>query len=286
MPIFARVSSTCVAQITGVWDARHSSTHESSSCPAVSGLRVRPVFALSIGTGIKGDEMATLRATATGIAVLTLWSAAARGFAPATAGSEDAIRQLQGAVDAYVALRARATQGLPPLEISPYPEDFLMASEAMAAAIRAARPSAAEGDIINAEAAGVLRRRVRAMLAEPDCPVAGILAAERDDDQPLPPRPIVHDRFDWSGGSFMPACVLRALPPLPDELQFRFVQRDLALVDIGADLIVDVVPDALAPGESWQGVRYAGSPRFAGTSSREIASRGDPVARTGSPSSV
>jgi hypothetical protein len=93
--------------------------------------------------------------------------------------------------------------------------------------------------------------------------VADILAAERNDDRvPLPPRPIVHDQFDWGAGSFMPACVLSVLPLLPDLLQFRMVQRDLVLVDMSADLVVDVLPDALPPSESWEGVVYAGSPRY------------------------
>jgi hypothetical protein len=38
--------------------------------------------------------------------------------------------------------------------------------------------------------------------------------------------------------------VLAVLPALPEEVQFRFVGSDLVLVDIGADLIIDVLPDA------------------------------------------
>jgi len=202
--------------------------------------------------------MGTFRAVVAGMAVVTLWAAAASGLAREPARSEDSIQRLQAAVDAYVALRGKVTQALPPLEISPDAENFLMASEAAAAAIRAARPSAAEGDIINAEAAALLQRRVRATLAQRGCSVDAILAAQRDDDRlPLPPRPVVHDQFDWGWGSFMPSCVLSVLPLLPDELQFRFVQRDLVLVDVGADLVVDVLPDALPPSESWKGVRYA-----------------------------
>ena len=136
-----------------------------------------------------------------------------------------------------------------------------MAVDAIAAALREARPSAAEGDLINADVAVVFRQRIRATLGDCGCTVADILADERDDERaPLPPRPIVHDQFDWSAGSFMPACVLSVLPLLPDLLQFRFVQRDLVLVDISADLVVDVLPDALPPIESWKGVLYAGSP--------------------------
>ena len=55
----------------------------------------------------------------------------------------------------------------------------------------------------------------------------------------------------------MAFCMFTVLPVLPDELQYRFVERDLVLVDIDADLVVDVLSDALPAGESWTGIRYA-----------------------------
>ena len=35
------------------------------------------------------------------------------------------------------------------------------------------------------------------------------------------------------------------VPPLPDALQYRFVNRDLVLLDCDASLIIDVLPRAL-----------------------------------------
>jgi hypothetical protein len=202
--------------------------------------------------------MRTFRAAAAGIAAVTLWAAPADVFARDVDYGMDAIQRVEKAIEAYMVLRDEATQALPPLEISPDAENFLIATDAMAAAIRLARPSAAEGDVVNPEAAILLRHRIRGTLAERGCGVADILAEQRDSAlYPTPPRPIVHDQFDWGWGSFMPACVLRVLPPLPEDLQFRFVQRDLVLVDVGADLVIDVLPDALPPLESWKGVRYA-----------------------------
>jgi hypothetical protein len=40
-------------------------------------------------------------------------------------------------------------------------------------------------------------------------------------------------------------CVLAALPALPPELQYRIVGDALALIDVHAGLVVDVLPDAL-----------------------------------------
>ena len=199
--------------------------------------------------------MMTVRGIAAGVAVLVV-AAVAAAAVDGSNGREDPIQRFEEAVDAYLGLRRSLTSTLPPLETSPDLETLRMASAALAAAIRTARPFAAEGDILNPAAAAVLRRRVRALLGDP-CPLAEVLAVESDDQRPLPPRPIVYDRFDWSRASVMPTCLLRVLPALPDELQYRFVQRDLVLVDIDADLVVDVLTDALPLGESWNGVRYA-----------------------------
>jgi len=204
--------------------------------------------------------MRTYRVITAGMAAVTLLAGAAGGLPLETADSEGPIQRFQRAVAGYVELSETVSEALPPLEISPDTENFQMEVDAIAAALREARPFAAEGDIIDAEAGVVFRQRIRAALVAGACTVDGILAAERNDDRtPLPPRPIVHDQFDWGAGSFMPACVLSVLPLLPDLLQFRFVQRDLVLVDLSADLVVDVLPDALPSSESWKGVLYAGS---------------------------
>ena len=55
----------------------------------------------------------------------------------------------------------------------------------------------------------------------------------------------------------MPWCVLRELPLIPDELQFRFVEHDLVLIDIDASLVVDVLPNALPARGSWKGLHFA-----------------------------
>jgi hypothetical protein len=40
-------------------------------------------------------------------------------------------------------------------------------------------------------------------------------------------------------------CVINALPPLRGELQYRIVGRDLVLVDVHANLVVDILREAL-----------------------------------------
>jgi hypothetical protein len=45
--------------------------------------------------------------------------------------------------------------------------------------------------------------------------------------------------------SSMPPAILAALPAVPEEVEYRFVGHDLILRDVRANLIVDVVEDAI-----------------------------------------
>jgi len=45
----------------------------------------------------------------------------------------------------------------------------------------------------------------------------------------------------------MPPGLLEVLPPLPAELAYRFVGRDLLLLDRNTSLILDILPEALPP---------------------------------------
>jgi hypothetical protein len=55
----------------------------------------------------------------------------------------------------------------------------------------------------------------------------------------------VNDRFPWLAANAMWPLMIAALPPLPEELEYRFVGRDLVLLDVHAGLIVDILPNAL-----------------------------------------
>jgi hypothetical protein len=46
-------------------------------------------------------------------------------------------------------------------------------------------------------------------------------------------------------GAAIPSCVLDALPPLPWGLDYRIIDHDLLLIDLGSGLVIDILPDAL-----------------------------------------
>ena len=159
----------------------------------------------------------------------------------------DAMHRFGEAVASYAALHRDVERRLPPLDVSGEAWNIFHAADARAEAIRAARPTARVGDIFNAEAGTLLRARIRATLLARGHDPAEILAFMLEyDGEPVPgeTRPAVNGRFSWSWPSFMVPCLFEVLPALPPELEYRFVERDLILIDIDANLVVDILEDA------------------------------------------
>lgn len=173
---------------------------------------------------------------------------AAAGASARQGESEDAaLRRVQARVDEYVVLRRDATHRLPAPAISSDARTIVRAVDMAADAIRAVRPDAKAGDIFDARAGDVLRARIRNELRAQNHDPAEILAfmLEYDGGPPLaPPPPAVNGRVSWTWPSFMVPCLFGVLPALPPELEYRFVERDLILIDVDANLVVDILEDA------------------------------------------
>jgi hypothetical protein len=145
----------------------------------------------------------------------------------------------------YLAVRRQVEQVVSGPRVSSDRQEILKAADALAGAIQTARATARQGDIFSPSIAADFRRQIRSVLAR-DGRRAADLGADRAPDLVRPPlQPIVNGRFDWGLDAVMPPALIEGLPPLPDELQYRFVGRDLMLIDIVAGLVVDVLPRAL-----------------------------------------
>lgn len=150
----------------------------------------------------------------------------------------------------YALMHRRIEQSLGPIQITELPADLLANVNAMATAIRSERAGARQGDLFTPELSSELRLRIADALAEHGLTPADLVTDEVPEGinrQALVVR--VGAPFPWIAGSTMLSCVLDVLPALPPELQYRFFFRDLALVDVHANLIVDILPDALAATE-------------------------------------
>jgi hypothetical protein len=154
-----------------------------------------------------------------------------------------AFRSFNDAVARYVALQKRIQTEVPGLTPNSTAKELTDASDRLAAAVRRARPRAAQGDFFDKEASRVIRERISAELRSPS---STVVIESIDDETPPIVRPSIHLRFpEASALATMPPSILRWLPPLPGELEYRIIGEYLVLRDIGAGLILDFIPGAV-----------------------------------------
>ena len=149
-------------------------------------------------------------------------------------------------VQAYDKLRQDLSKNSPPLKETNNPAEIAHAEHALAANIRAARATAKRGDIFTPATEAMFRRLMRhPMTTGPD---AAENRATVKEDAPKPgevPFTINGEYPKDVPASTVPPDVLRALPPLPDNLQYRIVGKHLILLCIHGNLIVDYILNAI-----------------------------------------
>jgi hypothetical protein len=154
------------------------------------------------------------------------------------------VAEFQNRVEEYVALHRLLEKQVPALEVTEDPKTIHAAIEALQEKLRPARATTRQGDIYSAEIAQLFRRLIQETY--PESEMLGLISLIADDAPETSIRPRVNASYP-SGAplSMMAPRLLLVFPPLPDELQYRFVDRDLILWDVHANLIVDVVPNAI-----------------------------------------
>jgi hypothetical protein len=127
-------------------------------------------------------------------------------------------------------------------------EETAEAQKALAHRIAAKREKARQGDIFIPEIQPLFRRLIAEQLQGPDALAARKAVLEGNPGQDEDSAPIVvHVNAEYPPGaprSTVPPSLLLTLPRLPPSLHYRFVGRDLLLVDSVAQLVVDVLPAA------------------------------------------
>jgi hypothetical protein len=152
--------------------------------------------------------------------------------------------RFQSNVAEYMAQRATVAAALPAL---PARATWLQIASTMAALAdgiaTARRESGAR--IFTDDLHWFFRDLTELTLVEYDIDVKHLLASQTEDNPPRAPKPRVNERFHWGLGAAMPPCILEAYPRLPTVLQYRFVGRDLLIIDIEAGLVVDILSKAI-----------------------------------------
>jgi hypothetical protein len=164
--------------------------------------------------------------------------------------TEDALEHFDEHVAAYLEVRTRVAASVPPIEVLSDLGRIQAHIDGLAGAIRAARSAAQPGDLFTADVRLVVRVDIRNALGAARIDIEELRAALGQEAEPGAEVPFVgiNQAYPWAFGSVVPPVLLIALPALPVELQYRFIGRDLLLVDVEADLVVDILPNALPLG--------------------------------------
>lgn len=165
-------------------------------------------------------------------------------LSPADAG---AIAEFNAHVREYCLMREAI--GMPSERIFSDPRDMQIVRKTLRDAIRERRPLARQGDIFTAGPAAAIRHIVAATAAANGLDLKQAKHALRADRLPGAWPPEVNQKYDWRLGAWMWPALLLELPPLPEDLQYRIVDDDLVLIDIRADLVLDILDDALEADE-------------------------------------
>ena len=164
----------------------------------------------------------------------------------ANVNSDSAILQdFNARVKSYLDIHKDAAKGSAKLKESENPAEITAAQETLAAKIRAARPHAKQGDIFTAEIRSKFRRLLAPELKGEDGRDAKAVLKE---DAPSPAQIPFKVNAKYPEGAPLPSVpsnVLLNMPTLPEPLEYRIIGKHLVLLDTGANIIVDYIPNAI-----------------------------------------
>ena len=146
-------------------------------------------------------------------------------------------------VEAYNQLRAKLMGDLPRLPDKATAEEVEKRQVALQGLIAAARKGAKPGDVFAPDMQGAVRTLMARVFAEPK--QRAELRATIKDENPTGVKLVVNARYPDAPVVTMPPEVLKNLPTLPKDLEYRFVGESLILLDTLSHLIVDVMSYAL-----------------------------------------
>ena len=158
-----------------------------------------------------------------------------------------ALREFHEEVMEYAELHAKQVARLAkPVAVEA--QGALAAQKALASSIQSERATARQGDLFAPAVVPIFRRLIAAELRGPDGLPARKAVVEGNpglEEESVPIVVRVNAEYPLDAPrSTVPPSLLLTLPPLPACLHYRFVGRDLILVDCVAQTIVDLLPDA------------------------------------------
>jgi hypothetical protein len=151
-----------------------------------------------------------------------------------------AIARFETAVNDYTSLHQRLERAWPPLWFISDLEQVESVAKEFRAVLRDARPQATRGGFFTPDVADLFRFRMAGTVREQNLDLEAMtsLADEAGTESSWPPA--INEPLPWAGaGTLSP--VFEALPVLPLELEYRLVGRDLVLLDVHANMVIDIL---------------------------------------------
>jgi Skp family chaperone for outer membrane proteins len=155
----------------------------------------------------------------------------------------EAFAAFEARVKEYVSMRESLEEKLPKLSKDAKPEEIEAHKNALQESVRRARTSAKPGDIFAPEVARHIREVIKSEL-KPATRQEVRQTVLESEVKAVPlrvnyPYPESEEQIE------MPPTLLLRLPQLPKQVRYRYVGRNMLLVDRENGLIIDFMPDAL-----------------------------------------
>ena len=154
-----------------------------------------------------------------------------------------AIKSFETQVKGYIALRNKVRENAPKLSKDSTAEQIHAYRTTLEQSLRNARANAKRGEFFRPETADFIRRTLKIEFQGKDRKELREQIFETE-IQGVVLR-VNYPYAQTAEFSEMPATLLAKLPKLPKELRYRFVGRNMLLVDRESDLIIDFMPEAL-----------------------------------------
>ena len=153
------------------------------------------------------------------------------------------IETFEKQVKAYVDLRNKVRENAPKLSKDSTPEQIHAYKTALEQSLRDARTGAKRGALFRSETANYIRRTLKIEFQGKDRQELREKIFETETQGV-----VLRVNYPYAQNaefSEMPATLLAKLPQLPKEVRYRFVGRNMLLVDRETNVIIDFMPDAL-----------------------------------------
>jgi hypothetical protein len=169
-------------------------------------------------------------------------AAPARPASPQANRLAAAMSEFQKNLQAYLKLREDLAKKLQPLAPTASSSELAARQDALAAALKAARKTARQGDLIPLTTA----KQIGQIVADDFRKRKPAATKAVFEEVPVGVQPAINKTIpDAAALATMPPLLLKNLPLLPDNLQYRLLQRDVIILDGDTRIIIDYISNVL-----------------------------------------